>query len=254
MEEKKKEFLTEENYEKGKKKILTIARCILIVGILLGGLLIVIGIVKTNQIKKQNEEAIKIIEQNNQTRTSSDIQADIDSIQSQIDELELQIKTLNNEKTKIFNEDKGFSDRYYAKDEEITKAQQDLSKLRTQLTNYESELWKVQSGFNNVQDQINKAANTISTKKYVPLYMFGGFIIIASCMASLFLYMFAKRREITAFTTQQVMPVAEEGIEKMAPTVGKAGATVTKEMAPAYGDIAKEISKGIKEGLKEEDK
>ena len=44
----------------------------------------------------------------------------------------------------------------------------------------------------------------------------------------------AHRREIVAFTTQQVMPVAKEGIEKMAPTVGV---------------VAKEITKGIKEGL-----
>ena len=46
------------------------------------------------------------------------------------------------------------------------------------------------------------------------------------------------RREITAYTTQQVMPVAKEGIEEMAPTVGKA---------------AGEVAKGIKEGLKDED-
>ena len=47
----------------------------------------------------------------------------------------------------------------------------------------------------------------------------------------------AHRREIVTFTTQQVMPVAKEGIEKMAPTAGV---------------VAKEITKGIKEGLKEE--
>ena len=39
----------------------------------------------------------------------------------------------------------------------------------------------------------------------------------------------------------------------MAPTIGKAGASIAKEMAPIYGDIAKEIGKGIKEGLKEGD-
>ena len=46
----------------------------------------------------------------------------------------------------------------------------------------------------------------------------------------------AHRREIVTFTTQQVMPVAKEGIEKMAPTAGV---------------VAKEITKGIKEGLNE---
>ena len=50
------------------------------------------------------------------------------------------------------------------------------------------------------------------------------------------------RREITAYTTQQVMPVAQEGIEKMTPTV-----------ADAAGSIAKSVSKGIQEGKKEAD-
>ena len=45
-------------------------------------------------------------------------------------------------------------------------------------------------------------------------------------------------REITAFMAQSQMPVAKEGIEKMAPSAGKA---------------AKEIAKGIKEGLKDDE-
>lgn len=51
--------------------------------------------------------------------------------------------------------------------------------------------------------------------------------------------MLGKGREISAFFAQQQMPVAKEGIEEMAPTMGKA---------------AKEITKGIKEGLKDEEK
>ena len=53
----------------------------------------------------------------------------------------------------------------------------------------------------------------------------------------------AHRREITAYTTQQVMPLAQEGIQKMAPTVGS-----------AMGTIGKELAKGIKEGINEADK
>lgn len=49
----------------------------------------------------------------------------------------------------------------------------------------------------------------------------------------------AHRREITAYTVQQVMPIAQEGIEKMTPTISKA---------------AGEIAKGVKQGLKEADK
>ena len=40
----------------------------------------------------------------------------------------------------------------------------------------------------------------------------------------------------------------------MAPTAGKVGKTIAKEMAPAYGEFAKEIAKGIKEGLNSDKK
>ena len=45
----------------------------------------------------------------------------------------------------------------------------------------------------------------------------------------------AHRREIAAYTTQQVMPVAQEGIEKITPTV-----------ANAAGEIAKSVSENIR--------
>ena len=50
----------------------------------------------------------------------------------------------------------------------------------------------------------------------------------------------AHRREITAYTTQQVMPVAQEGIEKITPTVANAACS-----------IAQSISKGVQEGKNE---
>ena len=51
------------------------------------------------------------------------------------------------------------------------------------------------------------------------------------------LLMVAHRREIEAFSAQQIMPVAKEGINEMAPTIGNA---------------AGEIAKGIKKGLNED--
>ena len=79
--------------------------------------------------------------------------------------------------------------------------------------------------------------------------MFGsfGFIAIGGFMnfigwslviAGGIMMIISHRREIKAYTTQQVMPVAREGINKMAPTVG---------------NVAKEIAKGIKEGMNEAD-
>lgn len=67
--------------------------------------------------------------------------------------------------------------------------------------------------------------------------MFGGLIIAASLMISVSIYTFAKRREILAFSAQQVMPVAKEGIEKMTPTVSK---------------NVEEITRSVKKGLKDD--
>ena len=54
----------------------------------------------------------------------------------------------------------------------------------------------------------------------------------------LFLFLSSKQRSISAFYAQSQMPVAKEGIEKIAPSAGVA---------------AKEIAKGVKEGLKDDE-
>ena len=206
----KKEFLTEENYERGKKKVVTIALIVLVFGLLIGGSLIATGIIKTSQVETTSSTA----------RTKETIQLEIDSLNSELASL----KAKKNQELTT----NGFSEEYYRLDNEIESKQSKISNLKT-------EIWKAESGFNSTKDSISKA-------KYVPLYMFGSFIIIASCMISGSIYLFAKRREITAFTAQQVMPVAQEGIEKMAPTIGDAAESV-----------AQGITKGVKEGLKDSD-
>lgn len=69
----------------------------------------------------------------------------------------------------------------------------------------------------------------------------GGFIIFASFVIALPLFVLANQRKIIAFQAQTIAPVAKEGIEKATPVVGKAA-----------GSVAKEVAKGIKEGLKDE--
>ena len=118
---------------------------------------------------------------------------------------------------------------------EITAKKNEKIKLQSSITVLEKELWKMQSGFNDTK-------NKISTSKYVVFYMVGGFIMVATCMISFVLYIMLKRREIVAFTTQQAMPLAQEGIEKMSPTIGNAA-----------GTIGKSLAKGIKEGINEAD-
>lgn len=250
----KKEFLTEENYERGNKKIRKVALVVLIIGLLIGGALIATGIIKSNNAKKNNEQIANQVEQNNRTRSASDVQSDIDLVKTKIDKLEKELSNLRIEQDKIFRDDHGFSDRYYKNEAEINEKTNEMNNLKTQLFKYESELLVINSGYNDTQKEVEKSKNTISSAEYAHFYMFGGVIIFAACMFSGIIYLSTKQREILAYQTQQVMPLAQEGIEKMAPTIGKAGAKVAKEMAPVYGDIAKEVSKGIKEGLKDEEK
>ena len=64
-------------------------------------------------------------------------------------------------------------------------------------------------------------------------------MVLMPCLAiGAMLILTSKRREVNAFIVQQHMPIAKEGIEKMAPSAGVA---------------AKEIAKGIKEGLTDEE-
>lgn len=223
MEENK--YLNERNYQRGKKKVMGLALIVFLLGLTIGGGLIVTGIMKTNSTKSE-------ITQKEARRTESDIKADIADIESKIDAAELEIKSLRNEQQRIFMEDKGFSDRYYEKDAEIIVKENELSKLKNSNSDLKDELWKIQSGYNDTK-------NSIESSKYIPFYMFGAFIIIASSMMAGSIYMFGKRREIAAFTTQQVMPVAKEGINEMAPTIG---------------NVAGEIAKGIHNGINESDK
>lgn len=79
----------------------------------------------------------------------------------------------------------------------------------------------------------------------VGLYALGGFVssagfvllIVGGVMAYI-----AHRREITAYTTQQTMPIKKETINDITPTV-----------ADAAGTIAKSVSQGFEEGKKEPD-
>lgn len=63
------------------------------------------------------------------------------------------------------------------------------------------------------------------------MVMFGIFITIVGCMIR---FGVANQRKIMAYQAQQAMPIVKEGFEEMSPTLGTA---------------AKEIAKGVKEGM-----
>ena len=115
--------------------------------------------------------------------------------------------------------------------EKSNKCDNEVLSLEEQVDELESEEFDLE----NTDYEFDKKFNSVGSTRY---FMFGVFIIIATLITSLSIFMFAKRREIMAFGMQQTMPLAQEGIEKMAPTVGNAA-----------GTIAKDVAAGIKEGI-----
>ena len=258
----KQEYLNEERYQQANTKLKKIAKIILIIGILLGLSLITIGIIKSKNIEKENRiKENEMRESANQTNKINEekiaqLETKITDLENQKLIIEQEIQQLSQEQSKIFTEDRGFSDRYYAKETEIHNKRTESSNIGDEIWDKEKEVseLKYQIEANDDESIASKVKfNQKSTMTSTPFYMFGIFIIFTSSMISGMIYFFTKRRQIMAYQTQQVMPIAQEGMEKMAPTLGKTASTIAKEMAPAYKDIAKEISKGIKEGLKEDE-
>lgn len=241
-----KEYLNEEKYQQGKKKLLKISLIVLIVGVLIGLSLIITGTVLSNNAKGINIDLNPEQSNTEKLRTESEVKADINALKPKITSLNNEVMALEMDLWKIqMNE--GLSDNYYAKQKEKETKETELLALEDKLDYYQDELSKIQSNTDdNINDQIdqfegifNSATTKISKAKYIPFYTAGGFIIVLSCIISFAIFMFAKKREITAFTVQQTMPLVQEGIEKVTPTIGNA---------------AKEISKGIKEGINEADR
>ncbi len=210
MEDKK--YLNEEKYQKVVKKLSKISIIILILGLLIGGGLIAYGFFKSNE--KTTPAVVK-----EEEKSEEDIKAEIQALENEIAPLEAK-------KAEEFTQN-GFSEEYYRLSNQIEEKDIKLGSLR--VGSFEDS--KVFEDFKKESDSIVKKV------KYSPFYMIGGFIIFASFVVSFMVFLFSKRREISAFSVQQSMPVAKEGLEKI---------------APSLGEVGKEIAKGIKEGTKEE--
>ena len=130
----------------------------------------------------------------------------------------------------------------------INQCRRDASAIRSKITDLETEEFKLNNKNHTVY------YDKVEAKNYIPLSVFGGVIIFIGGMISLSIYLIAKKRDISAFAIQQSMPLAQEVIGKMAPTIGDAGKTVIDKVGPSIGSAAGSIAKGIKDGLKDEDK
>ena len=231
MENKK--YLTEENYEKGKKTILKIAITILVIGIVIGISLIVAGILKINSTSENSSNNTTIEED---AMTEEEIDLKIAEIDNQINEINQNLNSLKAEKSQEFMAN-GFSEKYYEIDSEIETENKKISDLNQEKFILESEKQLTNNGF--IDDFEEGGPENLASKGFGGMMIMGGvMILIFTALISGKLFMIYKRREILAFTAQQVIPVAQEGID---------------EMAPAIGNVAKEISKSIASGKKDAD-
>lgn len=211
---KKVEHLNEEKYQKTSKKMFWIG-----IGIMLLGVIITIIILIPKLKPQKNEEELK--------KQLADLKPALEERYAELEGkgVEESWDYKNKEGYEMFLIDTAL-DPYYEKCENSSRyTDNDTTR----------EYCKVKAELYNLNDSF---ANGRIMFTLVPALMF-----LLPCLAiGGMIVMISKRREITAFTAQQIMPVAQEGIEKMTPTIGSAA-----------GTIGKEIAKGIKEGLKEDE-
>lgn len=262
--DQKKEFLTEENYEKGKKTLGKIIKVVLSVGLSLSLLLILSGIIviatsNNSDNKEENKTEIKEEIPSTEITKEEEIKQKIADVETKITETKKDLPSLKAQLDVEFR-NSGFSEKYYELDQKIDTIEDEINDLEMEKTDYEFDLKQEQSK-DAVQNFFDKEIldneiepQGILKKGIGAILIFAGLgLIIPTLGISGILFLIYKKREIQIFTTQQTMPVTQETIEKMAPTVGKAGGSVIDGVAPALGNLGKEISKGIKEGIKGED-
>jgi hypothetical protein len=242
---KDNKYLNEKFYKMGKEAVIRVGIIVLIVGLSLGGFLLYKGF--------SNKKAV------DEEWTEANIKTKIEALNKEYDELKVSIKSDLDQITTLDRvEFTGFDDAYYKRQDQIKEIKEKIEPTQTKMDKIKSEIDQLE----NTDISFEKK---FESQKYIPFFIFGAFVIIATIFISIGIFSVAYGREITAWGTQQIMPVAQEGIETMAPTVGHASGEmlksmtpaikdVAKEMAPVYGDVAKEVMSGIKEGLKEKAK
>lgn len=146
------------------------------------------------------------------------------------------------------------------KNNQLKLSEEEINQINTEIKNYNSELsllkyqqnqefidngfsedyYNIKNRIDEIEEKIDELEDKLEPDTFdLPMYyVAGGIVIVMSIGLSSVCYREANGREITSFYAQQLIPVAKEGIDEMAPTIGNA---------------AKEIAKGIKEGVKDED-
>lgn len=223
----KKEFLTEERYEASNKKIKKIALIILIVGMAIGIALILFGVYKQNEAKRINQERY-----------------DAAYAQSEklVEEANKRLAEISDEKTKL-TEQKTNKNRecdsipmgtstWFA---DVNACQSEVQAITRQINDLEAEEFKIENANYKV------TYTPILEIAYTIFYFIGGGVILTALVVSGIIWLITKRRAIRAYAVQSTLPVNQEIVDKVTPTVSNAAGSVA-------GSIAEGISRGIKKG------
>lgn len=102
-----------------------------------------------------------------------------------------------------------------------------VNKCRDEVSNLRKDLTELNSKEIDLKHEIEENQENSA----IIFYVLSGLSIFLGVIISISIFTTAKGREIAAFGAQQMMPIAQEGMDTIAPSIG---------------NIAKEISKGLK--------
>ena len=193
-----KELLSEEKYQNTKGKISKVAFIIIGIGVLIGLSLIGTGIYKNAKISERYSEK------------------NIAKVEKQIEEEKANLVARQKEladKGVTYDRSADYTDGD-AYEYKIIYNVLDPSFDRCSFDEYsENKVTKKYCALQKELDEISNDFNkSFDSHDSVPFFIFGVFVIIASCMIGGFVFTISKRREMLAFSMQQVMPVAQEGL------------------------------------------
>lgn len=106
----------------------------------------------------------------------------------QINNMEIELANMRNERQKIFTEDRGFSNRYYAKDNEITVKESELANLAARYNSLDSEGYKLQNTDYTVYYDL------VEPIKYLIFYYIAGGVLAFTIITSLIYFLVTRKK------------------------------------------------------------
>lgn len=118
-----------------------------------------------------------------------------------------------------------------------------------------SEIYSKIEALDDEADEINNKDYTgyydlAVAKDYKLVIIIGIILICVGIVVSLTFYIISKKREIKAFTTQQMMPIKQESIKKITPTVANSAETISNSISNGITE-QKNISNDTQDKLSE---